>query len=126
MNFDKLQTAVEVKSQVRALHNVFPLRYERADELAAERGGCAELLNAKLVLLFGRHYGLDGHCLRCKRIIIVAVVQLRRVVKVYFKIVLLLMLIKPQIAGGFVLKCRKCLTAFIIAHPLVFTVRQHL
>ena len=126
LNLDGLQTAVEVKSQVRDLHNVFPLRYEPADELAAVQGGCAEVLGTELVLLFAWHYGLDGHCLRRERIISVAVVQLRRVVQVHFEIELLFMLIKPPIAEGLVLECRKCLSAFIIAYLCILTVRQHL
>ena len=80
-----------------AVHDVFPLRKERAHKLATEETGSSKVLGAELMLLFTRDFCVDVHCYRPERVIIVALMQLWRIVKVDCEYVMIF-LIKPSIA----------------------------
>ena len=61
------------------------IREKQADRLLAVRARGAEVLGAHIVLLFTGDLRLDGHYLRSKWIIVVSLVQLRRVLHVHLE-----------------------------------------
>ena len=95
VHLNDLHPAVEVKSEEMAVHDVFPLRKERAHKLATEGRGSSKVLGAELVLLLTRDFCVDVHFLRRERVVIVALMQLGRVVQVDFEDVMLLLIIPP-------------------------------
>ena len=125
VHLNELHFAVEVDSEEKAVHDVFPLRKKRAHELATEETGSSKVLGAELVLLFTRVFCVNVYCLRREKVVIVALMQLGRVVQVDFEYVMLFFII-PPISRSLVLECRKGITTIVIAHPLVFIIRQRL
>ena len=125
MHLSELYPAVELKSEEMAVHDVFLLRKEQAYELATDLTCSSKELGAELVLLLPCNFCVDVHCHRRERAVIVALMQLGRVVLVDFKDVMLLLIIQ-QIARSLVLECRNGITAIVIAHSLVLFIRQRL
>ena len=125
VQFDELHSAVEVESEEMIVLNVFSLRKKRAHKLATERTGSSKGLSKELVLVLTRDFGVDVHCLLRERVVIVALMQLRQVVQVDFKDVMLLLII-PPISRSLVLECRKGIRAIIVAHLLVLVIWQRL
>ena len=125
VHLNELHPAVEVKSERMTVHDVFLLRKERAHELATEGTGSSKVLGAELVLLLTRDFCVDVNCLCRERVVIVALMQLVRVVQVDFEDVMLFLII-PPIARSLVLECREGITAIVVAYPLVLVIRQRL
>ena len=125
MHLNELHPAVEGEQEEMAVNDVFLLMKERAHELATEKTGSSKVLGAELVLLLTRDFCVDIHCLRRERVVIVALMQLGRVVQVDFEDVMLLLIITP-ISGSLVLEVRKGITAIVVAHPLVRVIRPRL
>ena len=67
------------------MHDVFSLRKELAHELAIEGTGSSKVHGAELLLLLTINFCIDVYCLRRDRVVIVALMQLRRVVQVDFE-----------------------------------------
>ena len=90
MNMNQLHSAIKIEPKEMSVHHVFSLRKERADQLSAEWTRSPEVLGAELVLLFTSDSSLYSHGLRRERVVVIALMELGRVVHIHFEDVVLL------------------------------------
>ena len=83
--FNKPHSAVEVEAKQLTEYHVMPFREKRTDQFLAVWASGAKVLGAQIVLFLAGDLRLDGHNLRSKRIVIVALVQLQRVLQVHLE-----------------------------------------
>ena len=72
MHFNELHPAIEVESEEMAVHDVFPLKKERAHELGTEETGSSKVLGTELVLHFTCDFCVDVHWFRREKVVIIA------------------------------------------------------
>ena len=85
VQFHQPNSAIEIEEKLLTYNHVVFSHEERADKFPAVRARNAKVLGATIVLLLTGDLRVDGHNLLSKRIVIVALVQLRRVLQVHLE-----------------------------------------
>lgn len=81
IDFDKLKTALQVEINEISENDVVTLWQKKADHIAAIGRGGTKVLCAQLNLFLAANKLLNCHCLRRKRIVVVAIMEIRWVLE---------------------------------------------